>query len=821
MSRRIGFWAVALAVGLSAVAAHAQLDILSGKRLTQPGGRSFVGESDTPKFTLRATILPAAAKTPARLSITADILPDWHIYSITQAPGGPIKTRIRLEPSSEYRLIGEFQASPPPLKHLTDAWKGLTVEEHSGEVTWQAPIEFARGVDPAHVEIQGEVSAQACATACLQQSFKFTATLGEVSPPKDEPAATGSAPAQPPEQPERPGEPSYRAGHASIRGLIEPGVVAPGGKARLILSATPEKPYHVYALADHDTGIPGKGKPTLIEFSPDAKLQFGRPVANAKPASAPSDVPGGGQDSYYTHEVNWTVDVSVPRGAAEGDYPISGLIGFHTCKAGSCDAPSAARFAGILRVGSKGLAAPSPLSFTPAKYDEVAQLAASRPASLPGEFEVTDSGATTAGLPLMILFSLLGGLILNLMPCVLPVIGLKVLAFVEQSGHSRGRILLLNLWYAAGMLVVFMVLATLAVTLNLGWGQQFSSTGFNITMCGLVFAMALSFLGVWEIPIPGFVGAGGAAKMAAREGAIGAFAKGVITTVLATPCSGPFLGSVFGFTLKQPHYVTFLIFGSIGLGMASPYLLIGAFPRLVGFLPKPGAWMETFKQLMAFMLLGTVVFMFSFMDRDYLVPTFALLIGIWAGCWWIGRTPWTVSTRRKVLSWLEGAAIAAVVGSFAFTYLVPRESLLPWQTFSQPKLAEFTSEGKTVMIDFTAEWCANCKLNMLTAINTRGVRDIVEANRVVPLLADWTQDSPEITQMLAALGSKSIPVLAIFPAGRANQPIILRDVITQDQLIKALEQAGPSQPQPAVAGQADKRPAGTSRKADGRKLSRN
>jgi thiol:disulfide interchange protein len=230
--------------------------------------------------------------------------------------------------------------------------------------------------------------------------------------------------------------------------------------------------------------------------------------------------------------------------------------------------------------------------------------------------------------------------------------------------------------------------------------------------------------------------------------------------------------------------------------------------------------METFKQLMAFMLLGTVVFMFSFMDRDYLVPTFALLIGVWAACWWIGRTPWTVSSRRRTLSWLEGAAIAAVVGSFAFTYLVPRESVLQWQSFSQPTLAELTSERKTVMIDFTAEWCLNCKLNLRNAIETQKVAQIIEANHVVPLLADLTQESAEIQQMLKSLGSKSIPVLAIFPAGQPNRPIVLRDLITQGQLIKALEQAGPSQETPSVAGRGNRQPLGATTKAAA-KLSRN
>jgi len=368
------------------------------------------------------------------------------------------------------------------------------------------------------------------------------------------------------------------------------------------------------------------------------------------------------------------------------------------------------------------------------------------------------------------------------------------------------------------MMAVFLVLATLAVTLNLSWGQHFNSVPFTITLAALVFAMALSFLGVWEIPIPGFVGSGVTAEVASREGAAGAFAKGVVTTVLATPCSGPYLGTVFGFTVGQPPAITYLVFATIGLGMASPYLVIGAFPRLVRFLPKPGAWMDTFKQMMGFVLLGTVVFLFTALNRDYFIPTFALLIGIWAACWWIGRMPFTLSPGRRLLGWLEGAVVTAVVGSFAFTWMVPHPNVLPWQPFSRSALAQLTGQGKTVMVDFTANWCATCKLNLITAIDTEAVRKLVETNGVVPLLADWSNPdatSDEIQPMLRALNGDDIPLLAIFPASQPNKVFVLRAIISQRQLLDALAQAGPSRPAAAQASAADQprvaEPGGTRR----------
>src|SRR5262245_27616627 len=182
--------------------------------------------------------------------------------------------------------------------------------------------------------------------------------------------------------------------------------------------------------------------------------------------------------------------------------------------------------------------------------------------------------------------------------------------------------------------------------------------------------------------------------------------------------------------LRQPPGIIFAIFATIGLGMASPYLLIGAFPQLIRFLPKPGAWMDTFKHIMGFVLLGTVVFLFTFLARDYVVPTFGLLVGLWAACWWIGHVPLTAELGRKIAAWFQGAVIAAGAGCISFALLLPHDALLPWQPFSPGALAKLRSEGKTVMVDFTADWCLTCKTNLKFAINTPGVLDMIKSNNV-------------------------------------------------------------------------------------------
>jgi thiol:disulfide interchange protein len=297
----------------------------------------------------------------------------------------------------------------------------------------------------------------------------------------------------------------------------------------------------------------------------------------------------------------------------------------------------------------------------------------------------------------------LAGLILNVMPCVLPVIGLKIMSFVQQAGGSRREILALNLWFSLGLLSVFWILAGAAAFANRGWGEHFGNVGFTVTMIGVVFAFGLSFLGVWEIPIPGFVASGAVQEAAQREGAVGAFSKGVLSTVLATPCAGPLLVPAVSWAIAQPAWLTFGAFTSIGLGMATPYLLIGAFPRLINVLPRPGAWMDTFKQLMGFLLLGTVVFLFNSLEPTWTIPTLTLLLGIGLGCWLLGRTPLTAELATRIRGWALAAAVVAAAAVIGFVGLVPRHEL-DWIPFTRATLEEQLAAGRTVLVDFTAHW---------------------------------------------------------------------------------------------------------------------
>ncbi|HEX3998992.1 MAG TPA: cytochrome c biogenesis protein CcdA [Pirellulales bacterium] len=817
----VGLWGCGPS-GLGTNRAQAQSGGLGGLgNLQRADGLGDSLDDSAGDLAVHASILPPNGDRPAQLVIAVDIPPGWHTYSITQPEHGPNRTQIKLDRSDEYRA-GKFTADPPPRSHIDDAFPGIPQEEHTGHVTWTAPLTFRQGVDLSQFKISGSVYAQRCSTGCLQpKDFNFTAVvvgapkIVTTGPMASRPGATGRQPPIPATS--RPAaEPVWTAGRyqavgsdAIVQGSIEPAVVAPGSTIRVSLVVSPGRGAHVYALAARDAAAVGSGKPTLIAVQ---KLPHWI-VDSARPDREPlEETTEAGRQSVYDKPVRWNVNIAVPQNAS-GTFPIDGIIGYQTCTATSCDFPKAARFKGQIMVGAAGLAQvdAAPLSFSPATYTEAAELAAgtlglatARNAAHPapeiaassvlfGQLHPRIKGTEPTNVVSVIFLGFIGGLILNLMPCVLPVIGLKILAFVEQGGRNRARALVLNIWYSLGLLTVFMVLAVLAANLQWAWGQQFQSTTFDIVMCGIVFTMALSFLGVWEIPIPGFVGSGKSAKLAAKEGAAGAFAKGVLTTVLATPCSGPYLGAVFSYTLTQSPLLTYLVFASIGLGMASPYLLLGAYPSLLRFLPKPGAWMDTFKQLMGFVLLGTVVYLLSLLDQNLFLPVLTLLFGLWAGCWWIGRTPLTANFGRKMVAWGSGAGVAAAIGVFAFTVLIPRPALLGWQPYSTEGLEKLLAAKKTVMVDFTANWCPNCHLNSARAINTHRVEQIVQANGVVPLLADWSNPSPDIERMLKALHSKSIPVLAIFPADHPNEPFVLRDVVSQSEVLETLQEAGPSQ----------------------------
>jgi cytochrome c biogenesis protein CcdA/DsbC/DsbD-like thiol-disulfide interchange protein len=710
-------WPLASLFLATAVASTFALAQIPGLDLN-PGSSARQGPVE-----VKASIEEAKEGRPAQLALTASIDSGWHVYSVTQPAGGPVKTTINLSDEAPVLLAGEFKPDRQPSRHKEPLFDNLTVEEHEGSVIWRAPVRLKAGHSAADAQIEGHVVLQACnEKGCLppkKYPFSLTVASDSLSPGFD-PAASQAASVRVPEPPQGfaigPYQP--KMAHLTISGAVAPRHAAAGSKVQVSLTFDIVDGYHVYPLGAQ---APGQvGLPTEISFEPAHGLSFSQPETDAPMGGG---LFGLGGDDYLEGKVTWTIEVSLPGSLAPGEYFVRGKAAYQTCNDRSCDPPGSVQFAAPVVVSSSPVEGEFPLFFERPGERAAPPLPGAAASSgtvgaptgvaemplkqLPLTFEPIDrsvivlTGQSRLGL---LAAALLGGFLLNFMPCVLPVIGLKILAFVQQSGKDRWQSFLLNVWYSAGLISVFMVLALAAVVLRLKWGEQFTSVGFNIVLAGIVFAMSLSFLGIWEIPIPGFSGGGTAAGMASKEGATGAFSKGVITTILATPCSGPFLGSVFGLVLKQETWMIYSIFFCVGLGMAAPYLLIGAFPRMMRFLPKPGAWMETFKHVMGFVLLGTVVFLFSFIDEDYRLATFALLVGIWAACWWIGRTPLTAELGVKLRAWGAALAVVGVVAIASLRWLTPRPELIEWQPFTYDRLEMDLSHGRTVLIDFTADW---------------------------------------------------------------------------------------------------------------------
>ena len=589
----------------SLCAAQAAAQVRSSFGAKSVGGLSNFGGNDaSDPATVTSQFTAATKDRPAVLMITVQIEPGWHVYSITQLAGGPQRAKVDVTPSPQFRLIGPFGSFPEPAKHIDQvAWKGLELQEHENQVTWYAPIELAAGVDPATVEIQGSVKLQVCKESCVPVNTTFAARLGTGVPIG--PIKIGDSDSTKIANATSPGVYQAEGSEVKWTGHLEPSVVQPGGMANIVLTATPAVGWHLYAWSPRDDGH--GSKPTLITLSAVPGLTIGQPTTDAA-VNTDNSVPEFGAMRFHEGPVTWKIPITAAADA-KGRFEVSGLLGYQSCETrgdnmGTCELPQGAKFRGTLEIGGAGVGI-VPLGFSPATYRDAATAAANstvagnQAAVATAESLVPGAGGydlnrivveqPRGSLGYYMLLAFVGGIILNLMPCVLPVIGLKVMSFVQQAGHSRTHALALNCWYSAGIVSVFLLLGFLAATIGLSWGGQFGSTAFNATLAAIVFAMALSLLGVWEVPIPGFFGGGAAQELAAKEGPTGAFLKGVITTVLATPCTGPFMATAIAWAVTQTMTTTLLVFGSLGLGMASPYLLVGVYPELLRFLPKPGA----------------------------------------------------------------------------------------------------------------------------------------------------------------------------------------------------------------------------------------
>ncbi len=412
------------------------------------------------------------------------------------------------------------------------------------------------------------------------------------------------------------------------------------------------------------------------------------------------------------------------------------------------------------------------------------------------------------GLAMSLLLGFLGGFILNLMPCVLPVISLKIFGFINYAGKSRRHIFMSGLAFVAGIFVWFIGLAVLLIVLKnagsqVGWAVQFTNPYFVLAMCVVVFVFALNLFGVFEFTLPQSAQRS-VMHVSAGEGHAASFFQGLFATVLGTSCTAPVLGAAVGFALSQSSAVILLMFLAIGAGMGFPYLLLSAQPAWVRWLPRPGAWMERLKQFMGFPMLATLVFLLYVVGAqrgpEAVTWTLCFLLVVGLAAWMKGAflTPLTSTARRLVLLVLMlllvlGGGHYFIREKFAQTKLETGPMALTegWLNFTPAVLESELAKGGPVFVDFTAAWCVTCKFNEKTVLESSAVRDAFAQRGIVKIKADWTNADPAITKMLQQFGRPGVPLYVLYPAGKSVEPIVLPELLTKNIVLEQLETIAP------------------------------
>jgi len=401
----------------------------------------------------------------------------------------------------------------------------------------------------------------------------------------------------------------------------------------------------------------------------------------------------------------------------------------------------------------------------------------------------------TSSLLVALALALTGGLILNLMPCVLPILSLKALSLAE-SGREGGDARRRALWYTAGVLVSFVAVGALAIALRaagqaLGWGFQLQQPWVVGLLAYVMFAVGLSLSGVFAI---GHRLAGTGHGLASRRGPVGDFFTGVLAVVVASPCTAPFMGVALAYAFTAPTPLALLVFAVLGLGLALPFLLIGFVPALASRLPRPGAWMDTLKQVLAFPMYLTAVWLLWVLGKQRGIDAVGLalvgLVLLALGLWWFQRARFAVAPLQRALA--LALAVSALV-PLAMLHRLPAEIAAAPTTeghaaYSAERLAALRAEGRIVFVDMTADWCVTCKANEKAVLNTPAFRELLATHDAVMLTGDWTNVDPAITAFLEAHGAVGVPLYVLYPRG-GGAGEVLPTVLTQDGMRRAFERA--------------------------------
>lgn len=416
------------------------------------------------------------------------------------------------------------------------------------------------------------------------------------------------------------------------------------------------------------------------------------------------------------------------------------------------------------------------------------------------------------GIGLAMALALLGGMILNLMPCVLPVISFKILSFINLAGKQRTLIFKHGMAFSSGVMISFWVLAALLLGLqaygrSVGWGFQLQEPLFVAVLAAFIFVFGLSLFGLFEIGTSVMSKAGEVQHQASKSNAyLGSFMSGILATAVATPCTGPFLGSTVGFAVTLPAPEAMMIFTALGFGMCSPYLFLSIFPSMLRLLPKPGAWMVTFKELMGFLMMASVIWLLwvfsaqtgTFATTIFIIGLFFLAVGSWIYGRWAtpasAKSTRTISTVATLAFFLLGgytimSSTSKWVDSMDASsshYSAESEVADVWEEFSPKRVAELRKKGIPVFIDFTAKWCLICQANHVVLSTAEVAKKFTERG-VVRMKADWTKSDEMIAEELRKFGRNSVPLYVFYDADPKAEPEILPQLLTSEIVVGAID----------------------------------
>lgn len=405
-------------------------------------------------------------------------------------------------------------------------------------------------------------------------------------------------------------------------------------------------------------------------------------------------------------------------------------------------------------------------------------------------------GTESAPIIGMLGLALLGGLILNIMPCVLPVLSVKLMNVAGKAGQDRQQVRLGFLLSSAGILAAFIVLALATVLAQaagvmVGWGFQFQQPAFLVALALICTAFAANLWSLFEIRLPLAVAA--RVPLGDGSGLWDDFFTGVFATLLATPCSAPFLGTAVSFALTRGPLEIFTIFVALGLGLAMPYLTVAAMPELISFLPRPGAWMVTLRRLLGFALAGTAVWLVFVLGRQ-IGASGAVVVG---GClaslvlflWIRQRSRLASSLGSWVPASIVGVALAvAIISPMTVATTRPQVADAIWRPFDESQIPVLVSQGHIVVVDVTADWCVTCKANKMLVLDRDPVAAVLAGNNVVAMMADWTTPSLQVSAFITRFRRVGIPLTVVF-GPKATSGIALPEILTSDRVLAALSTA--------------------------------